>query len=162
MQIGFAVKRIHIRVSVGVDGREVVFPFLVTDIDGAETGEKLPVASVAGRHDAVEHIHAAFDSFQQVYRRTDTHQVTGLVFRQYFIYNLNHFVHLLGRFADSQSADGIPVSSLPGNVFSGVTAQVRIYATLYNREETLLISVFRFRSVETVETTVQPAFGQSQ
>lgn len=50
--------------SVRIDRREIVLPFLVTHIDSTETREKLAVAPVAGWHDTVEHIDASFDPFQ--------------------------------------------------------------------------------------------------
>ena len=81
MQVSLAVACVDCRMCIRVNRREVVLPFLITHIDRTETGKQLPVASVACRHDTVEHIDAPFDRFEDVDRCTDTHQVAGFVFR---------------------------------------------------------------------------------
>ena len=148
--------------SVRIDWREIVLPFLVTHIDSTEAGEELAVASVTGRHDAVEHIDASFDPFQQIDRGTYAHQVTRLIFRQDLVYDLDHLIHLIGRLANGQSPDSVSIGAFSGHVLRRPLPQVRIDASLYDREETLPVAVFRLRAVEAGETTIQPTLGQAQ
>ena len=54
----------------------------VADSDIAKACEKPSVAGIPGWHDAVEHVDALGDAFNQILRRTDTHQVAGLVVRE--------------------------------------------------------------------------------
>ena len=80
MQISAGVAVVDRCRAFRIDGREVVRPFGVAEIDNALPGEDLSVAAVARRHDAVEHIDTAFDAFENVHRRTHAHQVARAVF----------------------------------------------------------------------------------
>ena len=159
-QIGTAVHRIDIRSSVGFDRRVVVFPFLVAHVHDTVFGKEHAVSSVAGRHYTVEHVDTAFNAFQNIYRSPDSHEVARTVGRKYLIDYFNHFVHLFSRFAYCQSADCVSIGIFRCDVFCRAAAQVRINATLYDREERLLVTVLRFRFVETGDTAVQPAVSQ--
>ena len=53
----------------------------VLDVDAALAGEQLPVARVARRHDAVEHVDAPGNGLDEVERRAHAHQVAGEVDR---------------------------------------------------------------------------------
>ena len=117
MQVSTAVKRIDIRMRVRIDRRKIVSPFAVAHVHRTESSEELTVTPVACRHDTVEHIHAPFDGFEQVHRRTDSHQVARLVFRQNAVDQFDHFVHFLRRFTYRQSADRVPIGSDCSYVF---------------------------------------------
>ena len=85
-QISFAVYHIYIRSTVGLNRREIHFPFLVAHIDDTVFGEEHPITSVTGGHHAVEHIDTAFNAFQDVYRSSHTHQIARFVFGKYLIH----------------------------------------------------------------------------
>ena len=69
--------------------------------------EQMTVTRVAGRHNAVEEINAASDAFNDVARRTDTHQVARLMLGRMRQNNIENMVHDLGAFTDGKTADGI-------------------------------------------------------
>ena len=53
------------------------------------------------RHYTIEHIHSTFYGFEYVCRCSDSHEVTWFVGWEYFIYNLNHLIHLFSWFTYS-------------------------------------------------------------
>ena len=153
VQIGFRIAQIHFT-AVGVNGCEVGFPFLVAHVHRAVVSEQHRITTVACRHHAVEHIHTALDGFENVLRRTHTHEVAGLVLRKNLIHHLDHLVHHLRRFAYRQTTDGITVGTLVGNKFRSLLSQVLIGTALNDGEEALLIAVERFRFVEMFDASV--------
>ena len=162
MEIRLAVERVHVGVGVGVDGREVVLPFLVAHVDRPEAGEELAVAAVARGHDAIEHVDAPLDGLQEVDRRADAHEVAGLVFGKDLVDDLDHLVHLLGRLAHGQSADRVAVGPLAGDMLRRPHAQVLVDAALHDGEEALRITVFGLGLPEAGEATVEPMLGQAE
>ena len=137
--------------------REVVLPFLVAQVHHAVPSEDHSVATVPRRHNAVEHIYAAFNRLQDVPRRTDAHQVTGFVLREDIVANLDHVIHHFGRLAYRQTAYGIPVSVKVAQTLAGFLPQVAVRTALHDREEVLLIAVQIFRAIEACYTAVEPA-----
>ena len=162
MQVGFAVERVDVGVPVGIDGREVILPFLVAHVDRPEAGEQLPVAPVAGRHDAIEHVDAPLNRLQDIDGRTDTHQVARLVFGQHLVDDLDHLVHLFGRLTYGEAADRVPVGPFAGHVLGRLDTKILVDTTLHDGEEALRIAIFGLRLVETLEATVEPALRQAQ
>ena len=111
VQVSQAVLLVDEGRTLGIDRAELLRPLRVADIDRAVAREELAVAPVAGRHDAVKHIDTAGNVLQQVDRRTDAHQVAGLVLGEDAIGKLNHLVHLLRGLPDGKATDGIPFSA---------------------------------------------------
>src|SRR3954468_22672885 len=54
----------------------------VTKANRAVIGEGQGVASIASGHNAVEKVHASADTFEQVDRAADSHQIAGAIARQ--------------------------------------------------------------------------------
>lgn len=126
--------------TIRVEFREIVGPLLVFQIDDTLGGEDHAVASVAGRHDAIKHIHAAVNTLEDICRRPDTHKIAGFVERKDVVDNLDHLIHLLGRFADGEPTDGISVGPEVGNEFSGFLSEVGINHSLHDGEISLAIA----------------------
>ena len=161
-QVSLRVRRIGEAVARRIDRRKIVAPLLVADIDDPLAGKQHPVASVARRHHAIEHIHAALDRFEQVYRRSDSHQVTRPVDRQDSVHQFDHFVHYRRRLADGQSPDRIPVGVELLHEFGGTRPQIRIGTSLHDRKKRLAVTVLRPRRGIPLETTFEPPAGQIQ
>ena len=75
-------------------------------------GEEEPVASVAGGHDAVEHVDTSLNGFEDVGRGADAHEVTGLVFGKDAVDEFNHLVHHIGGLTHGEAADGVALGLL--------------------------------------------------
>ena len=148
------------RRTVHIDGREVFAPPLVADVDNAFGGVEHAVPGVAGRQHAVEHIDAAADALQNIFRRTDAHEVAGFVGGQYSSDQLGHGVHILHGFAHRQTADGVAFAAEGGDRFGRGPAQIGVGAALHDGEKSLRITVLRPGTVETLHTAGQPAVGQ--
>ena len=155
VQVGFRVDAIYLT-AVGVDGREVVFPLFVAHVHRALVGKQHGVAPVSGRHHAVEHVYTTLDSFENVLRCTNAHEVTGLIFGQYLVYNLYHLIHHLGWFANCQPADSVSIGTFIGYMLGRLLSKVFVSTTLYNGKEALLIAIKWLRFVKTFETAIQP------
>ncbi len=102
------------------------------------------------RHNAVKHIHATPIPSRILTGVSDAHQVTRFVFGKYFINNLDHFIHLVYRFAYCQTANSVPVGPFGRDKPADCFAQVGIDTTLHDRKESLIVTIFRFRLVKNV------------
>jgi hypothetical protein len=61
------------------------------------------------RHDAVEHVYAAMDGFEDIERRADAHQIAWLVFRQKLRGEFAHRFALAFAFAHREPPDRVTV-----------------------------------------------------
>ena len=144
--------------SHGVYGREVLAPLLVADVDDALRSEEHPVASVAGGHHAVEHVHAAVYRLEDVHWSSHPHQITGFVLWKYAVHDFYHLVHHRG----GKTADGIAVRTELLHELRRSGPQVGIGAPLYDGEERLSVVVFRRSGGIAFEAAFQPALGEKQ
>ena len=166
VQIGLRVYAVNVA-TVGVDGREVVLPLLVAHVHRSLIGEQHRIATIAGGHDAVEHVDATLNGLQDVLWCTDAHQVARTVLGQDVVDHLNHLVHHLRRFTDSQSTDACTASVVQlaqhvTDMLGSVLSEVFIGAALHNGEQRLVVAIQRFRLVEALHATLQPALGQPE
>src|ERR1051325_11666295 len=69
--------------AFGIDGPAVETVPRVRDIHPAVRCEEHRVPAVARRKDAVEHVDAPLDRFEQVLRSSHPHEIPGLLLRQY-------------------------------------------------------------------------------
>ena len=124
--------------------------------------EQMTVTRVAGRHNAVEEINAASDTFNNVARCADTHQVARLMLGRMRQNNIENMVHDLGAFTDGKTADGITRQIQLRNCLHMLDTQVVISAALIDTEQQL-VRVYRIRKrVQTVKlgfTAFEPARG---
>ncbi len=150
------------RASARVELGEVVGPLEVAHIHDSVPREQHPVASVAGWHHAVEHIHAPRDAFEQVRRSPHAHQVARAVLRQNRTHEFKHLIHLLRRLPHRKPPDGIALAVKLRGVLDGCPAQVRIDAALDYRKDRLRIAVERLRFVKVLQIALQPALGELQ
>ena len=155
MQVSLGCDTVDVA-SVRVYGTEVHFPFLVAHVHRSVVGEEHGVASVAGWHHTVEHVHSSFYGLEYVLWCTHTHEIARLVLGQDFVHHLYHFVHHLSGLAYGKSTDSISVGSLVCHIFGRLFSQLGEGAALHDGEEALLISVQRFGLVEALETAVEP------
>ncbi len=65
----------EIAFTVALDFGFVVFELFVFDVETAFVGEKSAVAGEASGVDAVEHVDAAIDGFEEVFGGADAHEV---------------------------------------------------------------------------------------
>ena len=108
----------------------------------------------AGRQDAIEDVDAAQDAVDQVFGRTDSHQVARLVLGQQRRDHIQHGVHLVFGFAHRQAPDGNPGRIERSDKLSGFSPQVRVDAALHNPEQSLVAALLR------LDATLRPAVSQ--
>src|SRR2546423_10109961 len=124
------------RASV-VEGPGVGRPARVLDVQLSARGERLPVATVARRHHAVEHVNAARDALYQVFRRADAHQVARRVRRHLWRDPFDHLVHHFLLFAHAQSPDGVAVEAYFDRSRKALAPQVKVRRALHDAEDGL-------------------------
>ena len=158
-QIGPGILCVNESFAIGVDGREIVFPLLVTHVHDAFRSKNHTVATVARRHNAVKHIDATGDAFENIGRCANPHQITRLILRQNGVDQFCHLIHFFSRFTHGQSTNGVACCILRCNVLCRLLTKVTIDTTLYDGEQGLFIAIFRFGSLKAFTTTVEPAVG---
>ena len=80
-QISSGIMTTGVALAIGFQRLCVVFVARVTDVDGAAASEQLSVSGIACRQNAIEHIGAKRHKFDEICRRTDTHDIPRLAFR---------------------------------------------------------------------------------
>ena len=80
--IGARIVAARITLTTFFNGMEIVGILGVAHGQAARMGHGHAVAGNARREDAVKHIDAAGDAFEQAVRRADAHEVTGFILRQ--------------------------------------------------------------------------------
>ena len=127
--------------AAGLDGLQVVLVLGVADAHRAERGEVVAVARVAGRHDAVEHVHAARHRFHQVLGPAHAHEVARLVRRQLRAGVLQHRIAFGLGLADRQAADRVTVEADRLQPVRRARAQVVVHAALHDAEQRGVIAL---------------------
>src|SRR2546421_9959618 len=120
-----------------VQGARVGRPARVLDVQLSARGERLPVATVARRDDAVEHVNAARDALDQVFRRADAHQVARRVRRHLWRDPFDDLVHHFLLLADAQSPDGVAVEADLDRARKALAPQVQVRCALHDAEDRL-------------------------
>lgn len=98
--------------------------------------EQMTVTRVAGRHNAVEEINAASDTFNNVARCADTHQVARLMLGR--MRQATSSWYMTCAFTDGKTADGITRQIQLRNRFHVLDTQVVISAALIDTEQHLV------------------------
>ena len=89
------------------------------------------------RNNAVEHIHAALDRFEEVNRRSHSHEIPRSVMREQDSRVLNDVFPFIFRLADSESAQSISIEGDIGNLFGALAPKLWEAGTLNDTEERL-------------------------
>ena len=104
--------------------------------------------SVSGRHNAVEHIYSSCNALKDICRSTYAHEVSWLILRKDRAHYLKHLVHLLGRLTYCKTSDSVALTVECCCMLYGSHSEVRIYASLNNREQSLRVTIKRFGCIE--------------
>src|SRR3954464_226604 len=136
--VGAAESRTRRAIAVGIEWARVGAVLGALDVEAAIAGEDRAVASHPGWRDAVEEIDAAADSFDEIFGKSNPHQVARMGLRQRVVNDVEHLVHRVLLLAHRQAADAearpvVHVADLGG----GFAAQVGVDAALDDREERL-------------------------
>ncbi len=107
------------------------------DGDGAVAGKGGAVAGMARRHDAVKHIDAAGDAFDDLNPVADAHQVAGVVRRDMGDREIDSAHHFGFRFTDADAADGIAVEADFRESLCAAFTQIGVDSALNDTEEQL-------------------------
>src|SRR5882672_1450639 len=88
-----------------VDRRGIFLVPGILDNDMPILCEQGSVTGMTSRHHAVEHVDAQSHAFNQVLRRTHSHQIAWPVLRKKWLQTFDYFIHHWRRFAHCQTAD---------------------------------------------------------
>ena len=113
-----------------------IFPVL--HHNPALAGHHAAVTGNTGSQYAVEHIHAPDHCLDEAVRRTDAHQVPGLLLRHMGHQFIQHFIHDRLRLAHAQAADAIADEVHIGEHLGALHPQVLVERALHNAEQRLV------------------------
>ena len=94
-------------ITVGIDRQRISLIFAVIDIHRTLPGEDIAVTGISGGHNAVKEVNASVDGFQNIDRRTDTHQIAGLILGHKGLYRVNDVIHHLCLFTYGKTTDRV-------------------------------------------------------
>ncbi len=87
--------------AVGIERSEIFLVDGITQSHRSTAGEGHRVATVASRHDAIEHVDAPTDGLKNVLGSPHSHQVSRLVFREQRDGAIKSSIHEWWRFTDA-------------------------------------------------------------
>ena len=135
---------------------------LVQEVQLAVIGVHVAVAAVPAGIDAVEKVDAALHAFQDIRRRADAHQVSGLSKRQMRHDDIQDMVHFLVALAHGQPADRVTRQIQFGDFLRVADADVLKGRALVDAEQKLLSVDGLRQAVQTFQfglAAAQPAGG---
>ena len=147
----FRIDRTGIRLIIGIFQMADAFP----GKDGA-------MSCITGGHDAVEHIDASCDGLDDIGRGTHAHEVAGLMDGHMGYDNIEDVVHILGRFTDGKTADGIAIEVHFGDFLHMLDTELIECTALIDAEEQLILIDGIGEAVEPLHfvlTAFEPAHG---
>ena len=118
----------------------------VTDLQHACINEQMPIAGITGWHHAIEHVHTAAHTLNQIFRFANAHKVTRFVSRHHARQIIEHLDHLVLRFAHRQTANGQAIKADLVEAFERTHAQILVHAALDDAEQCsgiLAVSILR-------------------
>ena len=124
----------HVRVGVLAERGDVEFELFVLNVNRAVGRKGLSVAGAAGRMNAIEHIDALSDHFEELGRGAQSHGVSRFVLRQKWLGILNRSEHFLFGLAHGDSTDGVSVEIEINKGSRGLFPKIRIDAALHDSE----------------------------
>src|SRR5262249_62255400 len=107
MDIGPAEKTARITTTTGFDRSGISLEAGISQPQRTVMGESGRVAAVARRQDAIEHVHAARHSGQNILRPAHAHEIAGPGRWQRGDAGLQSVQHLYGCFANAEAPEGI-------------------------------------------------------
>ena len=140
--------------AAGVDREEVVAVATVLQPDSAATREAGARAAVPGGDHAIEHVDAAADCADDVFRQSHAHEVARLVLRHEGFCAVDRLHHQAVSFAHRDSADGITWQVALDGAQRAPLAQVVEDRALHDAKEVLVLA--RQRGFAAVEPPVGP------
>src|SRR5262245_16361853 len=114
-----------------------LFKLGMFDHEMAVSGEEPPIASVPRGHHTIKHVDAPGDTFNQVLRSANTHEVSGLLCGQTRLQFLNNVIHECIGFADREASHGVAGKADRNQTIDALLSQVRIDPALHNSEQGL-------------------------
>ena len=157
-QICFGVKGVNKTVSHRIYRRKIIAPFPIANIDYPFTGKEHAVSTVTCRHHTIEHIHTTFDRLEQIDRSSYAHQITRSILRQNRIDQLDHFIHYRSWLTYCQSANRIAIRIKLLHELCRTGPQIRIGTPLNDREQGLIMAIFRLGLFVLIKATLQPTW----
>src|ERR1051325_2604772 len=110
-QIGPRVSAAHRTATRLIERPLVVYELCVLDVEPAARRERLARAAVAGRQNAVEHVDAARDCFDEIFWRADAHQVPRRISRHSWGDVFDYFKHHCLLSPHAKPADRVAVEA---------------------------------------------------
>ena len=140
-KVGFGVMLAAIAIAFVIEGGEIVFVFGALDVDTAMGRPKRAVTSEAGWKDAVEHIDASFDAFEEVVKGTDAHKVTWFFWWEVSDGVFDHLDADVSRLADGSATDGIAREVHGREFFGAHLTEILEGRTLDDAKESLIFTL---------------------
>ena len=133
--IGFAVSLAYRTVTLRVYWQIIAHVFFIFDVYNTVPCEQMPVSAVSCRHYAVKKVNSARNPLDYIAGRSDAHKIAGLVLGHELFHGLYGIIHLLMRFTDGKTADGITGEIELGNLFHMLYAYIcKHSALIYSKQ----------------------------
>src|SRR5471030_3517138 len=111
MQVGTTIIATGVTVTMLIKGRCIAFILGITDFYDAVGDKQVTVSRITRWHYAVKHIHATTHAFDQIFRLTNTHQITRFVFWDLRANMFQNTVHVFFWLTDRQTAHSVTIKA---------------------------------------------------
>ena len=146
--------------AVFVNRSGVTSVLLVHDVYLAVPCEHITVTRISGRHYAVKEVNTHVYCLKNVLRSTNTHKISGLIYRHERLYRVNDSVHFLSLFTYCKTADSISVEIHFCDLMHMLDSEILVCATLVDSKKHLLLVDCIGKAVESshlILTALEPS-----
>ena len=128
------------RREIGMDRNTwfLEFVFRIGDLAVAELRECNPMTSEASREDTVHHIDSACNPLDEIFGRSDSHEIVRLRGRKVWCKDVHDTIHIFLRFSDGESTDRHSRSIETRDILAWFDSEIIIDHSLHDREESLI------------------------
>src|SRR5579872_3466847 len=138
MKIGKRKRAAGGTVAPGIDGAEIVTETSIANVHPAATREQSAITSETSLQNAIEHVDAVAHGFEEILRRSNTHDIARLLRGERFGGDRHHLVEQGFRLSHGEPSDAVARKVERRQLFSAFAPEMGVHATLHNAEESLV------------------------
>ena len=109
--------------------------FCIIYLDISISSKRLSVSTQSRRQYAIKHIESFFDRMTNIFRSTDSHQISWLISWQFGCSKRNYFTNQLLTFSHTHSSHSDSISRILTKKFDRLLSQIQIRSSLHDRKK---------------------------
>src|SRR3989338_4971533 len=158
VKVRTAITAAGVALAFRIDRFGIEFITSTFDIYFSKRRKEGSVTGIASRHNAVEHINTTFDVLNQIFRRSNPHEIAWLISGHQWGSVFNRIVHEIVRFTDRETSDSKYVIIHRAEFFSRLSTEIKVRSPLDNGKNVLIRSCVAGRATRSSRIIIMSLF----